>query len=419
VAESETNMAAAAARCGLTVPHGEETTGSRPVSEVEECSAKRSCTDTTLFAVVIARLLLVTILALFSGVSVAARGLMPLEVGPIQWTHSVCSRTPWEVTTAGSRAVNTEAMAAKADKWRARAVTAAVHIQRHARGFAARFYFGRLLGRVLLEQRAANVIVQAAMRWQRQRRGWAASEAEVRAATAIQAAARRQGWPQALMAASIRKQLYFQGRRQELQAFQALEYIPDEHYHRWRAAYITASRLYDKTPHGRVLFTKRVRRRVPERFAISIEAADAAATVLQRSWRASAAVRAAYARALEELWAEPLPLPAQLMRNWWAKLHGEKVAEMLARLAAIADKNTHDCWARLVDGHAAVLQRAWRASVAAATWRARSHAAVRVQRAWRTARGLGPEKPRRHKPQSAKHARAQKARARAPRGGRA
>eukprot|EP00966_Prymnesium_polylepis_P237692 5497472-Prymnesium_polylepis.1 len=56
-------------------------------------------------------------------------------------------------------------MAAKADKWRARAVTAAVHIQRHARGFAARFYFGRLLGRVLLEQRAANVIIQAAMRY--------------------------------------------------------------------------------------------------------------------------------------------------------------------------------------------------------------------------------------------------------------
>eukprot|EP00966_Prymnesium_polylepis_P302559 6989857-Prymnesium_polylepis.1 len=37
------------------------------------------------------------------------------------------------------------------------------------------------------------------------------------------------------------------------------------------------------------------------------------------------------------------------MRNRWAKLHGvgEKVAEMLARLAAIDDKNTHDCWARL------------------------------------------------------------------------
>jgi len=107
------------------------------------------------------------------------------------------------------------------------------------------------------------------------------------------------------------------------------------------------------------------------------------------------------------------------MCNRWRALGGDKVAVFFARMAAIADENTHVGWARFLNGHAAVLQRAWRASVAAATWRARSHAAVRVQRAWRTARGLGPEKPRRHKPQSAKHARAQKACARASRGGRA
>ena len=122
---------------------------------------------------------------------------------------------------------------------------------------------------------------------------------------------------------------------------------------------------------------------------------------------------------LEELWARPLPLPAQVLRDRWGALLGANVAKGFAHLAAVADENTHASWARLVDGHAAVLQRAWRASAAAATWRARSHAAVRVQRAWRIARGLGAGKPRRHKPQSAKHARAQKARARAPRGGRA
>ena len=122
---------------------------------------------------------------------------------------------------------------------------------------------------------------------------------------------------------------------------------------------------------------------------------------------------------MEELWARPLPLPAQVLRDRWGALQGANMAKRFARFAAIADENTHVSWARLIDGHAAVLQRAWRASVAAATWRARSHAAVRVQRAWRIARGLGPEKPRRHKPQSAKHARAQKARAGAPRGGRA
>eukprot|EP00966_Prymnesium_polylepis_P026791 618762-Prymnesium_polylepis.1 len=39
-----------------------------------------------------------------------------------------------------------------------------------------------------------------------------------------------------------------------------------------------------------------------------------------------------------------------------------------------------------------------------------------IQRAWHTARGLGPNKPRRRRPQSAKHARALKARVRAPPG---
>ena len=98
-------------------------------------------------------------------------------------------------------------------------------------------------------------------------------------------------------------------------------------------------------------------------------------------------------------------------------LLGANVAKRFARLAAIADENTHASWARLIDGHAAVLQRAWRASAAAATWRAACHAAMRIQRAWRTARGLGPDKPRRRRPQSAKHARALKARARAAWGG--
>ena len=95
------------------------------------------------------------------------------------------------------------------------------------------------------------------------------------------------------------------------------------------------------------------------------------------------------------------------------------MAKRFARFAAIADETTHVSWARLVDGHAAVLQRAWRASAAAVTWRVACHAAMRIQRAWRAARGLGPDKPRRRRPQSAKQARALKARVRAPRGGRA
>ena len=253
-----------------------------------------------LFATAIVRLLLTTILALVSGFFVAARGLMPLDAGPILWTHSVCSPTLREVTTAGSRAVDSfDAAKRMADKWRARADAAAAHIQRHARGWAAReFLYGRLMGRELME---------------------------------------------------------------------------------------------------------------------------AAATTLQRAWRgfAERAAAAEEEARMEELWARPLPLPAQVLRDRWGALLGANVATGFARLAAIADENTKVSWARLVDGHAAVLQRAWRASAAAATWRARCRAAVRVQRAWRTARGLGPEKPRRRKPQSAKQARAQKARAQAPRGGRA
>ena len=152
------------------------------------------------------------------------------------------------------------------------------------------------------------------------------------------------------------------------------------------------------------------------------ELMEAAAATLQHAWRGfaeRAAAAAEEARMLEELWARPLPLPAQVLRDRWGALLGANVATGSARLAAIADENTKVSWARLVDGHAAVLQRAWRASAAAATWRAACHAAMRIQRAWRTARGLGPGKPRRRRPQSAKHARALKARARAPRGGRA
>ena len=70
---------------------------------------------------------------------------------------------------------------------------------------------------------------------------------------------------------------------------------------------------------------------------------------------------------------------------------GANMAKRFARFAAIADETTHVSWARLVDGHAAVLQRAWRASAAAATWRMACHAAMRIQLAWRAARGLwGP-----------------------------
>ena len=293
-------MAAAAMRGGHTTPSGEEMAGLRPATEAEKCSAAPRCIETLLLVGALVRLLLVFILALVSGLALA-RGLMLPESGPIFTAHSASSRTPWEVTASGSRAVDSLDVATMmADKWRARADAAAAHIQRHARGWAAReFFCGRLLARELME--AASMTLQ----------------------------------------------------------------------HAWRA------------------FAER------------------------------AAAAAAEARMLEELWARPLPLPAQVLRDRWGGLLGANVAKRFARLAAIADENTHVSWARLIDGHAAVLQRAWRASAAAATWRAACHAAMRIQRAWRTARGLGPEKPRRHKPQSAKHARAQKARAGAPRGGRA
>ena len=294
-------MAAAAARRGHTTAIEEETVGSRPAKEVEGRSATARCTEMLVFAAVLVRLLLVTLLALVSG---AARGLMLLDVGPSSLAHSACSPTPWEVTAAGSRAVDKATTAVLVSENQARIMAsmeaAAAQIQRHARGWAARdFFHGRLMARELME---------------------------------------------------------------------------------------------------------------------------AAATTLQRAWRGFAEYAAAAeeeARALEELWAEPLPPAAQLMCNRWRALGGDKVAVFFARMAAIADENTHVGWARFLNGHAAVLQRAWRASAAAATWRARCRAAVRVQRAWRTARGLGPEKPRRRKPQSAKQARAQKARAQAPRGGRA
>ena len=99
-------MAAAAARRGLTAPTGEATTGLRPVLEVEARSAGPRSVEMLLFATAIVRLLLTTILALVSGFFVAARGLMPLDAGPILWTHSVCSPTLREVSTAGSRAVD-------------------------------------------------------------------------------------------------------------------------------------------------------------------------------------------------------------------------------------------------------------------------------------------------------------------------
>eukprot|EP00966_Prymnesium_polylepis_P264772 6116534-Prymnesium_polylepis.1 len=66
------------------------------------------------------------------------------------------------------------------------------------------------------------------------------------------------------------------------------------------------------------------------------------------------------------VWARPLPLPAQVLRDRWGALLGANMAKRFARLAAIADENTHVSWTRLADGHAAVLQRAWRASAAAA-----------------------------------------------------
>eukprot|EP00966_Prymnesium_polylepis_P008275 190575-Prymnesium_polylepis.1 len=75
------------------------------------------------------------------------------------WTHSVCSPTLREVTTAGSRAVDSlDAAKMMADKWRARADAAAARIQRHARGWAARaFFYGRLVARELMEAAATTL----------------------------------------------------------------------------------------------------------------------------------------------------------------------------------------------------------------------------------------------------------------------
>eukprot|EP00966_Prymnesium_polylepis_P032530 756516-Prymnesium_polylepis.1 len=60
------------------------------------------------------------------------------------------------------------------------------------------------------------------------------------------------------------------------------------------------------------------------------ELMEAAATTLQRACRGfaeySAAAAEEEARALEELWAEPLPPVAQLMCNRWRALGGDKVA---------------------------------------------------------------------------------------------
>mmetsp|Transcript_12709 Transcript_12709/g.32238 ORF Transcript_12709/g.32238 Transcript_12709/m.32238 type:complete len:161 (-) Transcript_12709:607-1089(-) len=88
---------------GHTTAIEEETVGSRLAKEVEGRSATARCTEMLVFAAVLVRLLLVTLLALVSG---AARGLMLLDVGPSSLAHSACSPTPWEVTAAGSRAVD-------------------------------------------------------------------------------------------------------------------------------------------------------------------------------------------------------------------------------------------------------------------------------------------------------------------------
>eukprot|EP00966_Prymnesium_polylepis_P002687 61749-Prymnesium_polylepis.1 len=55
-----------------------------------------------------------------------------------------------------------------------------------------------------------------------------------------------------------------------------------------------------------------------KRFAISLKTGGAAAMVLQRAWRASAA--AAWTRLLKgQETSGSLQLPAQLLRNHWAK----------------------------------------------------------------------------------------------------
>ena len=75
---------------GHTTAIEEETVGSCPAKEVEGRSATARCTEMMVFAAVLVRLLLVTLLALVSG---AARGLMLLDVGPSSLAHSACSPT--------------------------------------------------------------------------------------------------------------------------------------------------------------------------------------------------------------------------------------------------------------------------------------------------------------------------------------
>ena len=147
-------MAAAAARCGLTAPPGEEKAGSCPVPEVEARSASPRSVEMLLIAAALVRVLLITFLALVSG---AARGLMLSDVGPSSKAHSAGSPTPWEVTTAGSRAVDkamtAELVSAEQESIMASLGAAATQIQRHVRGWAARdFVHGRLMARELLQK---------------------------------------------------------------------------------------------------------------------------------------------------------------------------------------------------------------------------------------------------------------------------
>eukprot|EP00966_Prymnesium_polylepis_P207575 4808143-Prymnesium_polylepis.1 len=68
-----------------------------------------------------------------------ARGLMLPDSRPTDAAHSARSRTPWEVTAAGSRAVDSLDATMVMERWRR--AWAAAHIQRWARGFAGRQYY--------------------------------------------------------------------------------------------------------------------------------------------------------------------------------------------------------------------------------------------------------------------------------------
>ena len=172
-------MAAAAARCGLTAPPGEEKAGSCPVPEVEARSASPRSVEMLLIAAALVRVLLITFLALVSG---AARGLMLSDVGPSSKAHSARSPTPWEVTTAGSRAADkamtAELVSAEQESIMASLGAAATQIQRHVRGWAARdFVHGRLMARELME--AAAAALQHAWRGFAERAAAAAEEARM------------------------------------------------------------------------------------------------------------------------------------------------------------------------------------------------------------------------------------------------